>query len=658
MKKYTFIAVAFAALAAVSCVKDNMGGAESKTYQASFTDKLPDAKATIAVGQQESLVSWETTDRVGIMYGASNLEYKADQAGSHSTLSAVSASADASEVWALLPYDPSATLSAGVINTILPSEQPAKADASFHHLAVAHSTSASLVFSNVCGLVRVKVTTEGITKVVFAGKADEKVAGNIAITVADCSVSGADAESVALVPAEGAASIAVGDYFLAVLPQTLQNGFTVTAYKGETAVQTKDIEGPVTLERCGIIAGTIREVTISAISTDFATVGETITVTGTGFSTTPADNVVTIGGKATEVTSASATELKVTVPKGLSRNNDYSVDVTVKGASKVSSPKFRYWYMYNYSVANWLGAYQKNELKAGTGTSAYVGSPYFMAVDPNDSDKLWIISAAGAANSSAGVISASISTGVVTIEKQATSSDTGLIKSPFGGAFKPGSKEIYLALKDNKSLSIYKCTDKTLTTPAPVTLNNPMDVVFTSNGNYYIADRDNNRIVAVVGGETKVCSLGFKPNSLLVDPQENYMYIGSNAGYGLYRVKISDIDKGANTSLERIAGTGENFSTHTNGRVGQPETATIGNIAGMCFDPTINYLYYFDLKTKIFQVFIPGLGGDWSKGTIKTVIGTDKSSSFCNQGGEIVFANGNFYVAAKGVQKVLKISKQ
>ena len=111
MKTIKLIAVAFAALAAVSCVKDNMSGADSKTYQASFTDRLPDAKATISVGQEESLVSWETSDRVGIMYGTSNLEYKADQAGSRSSLSAVSASADAAEVWAMHPYDASATLS-------------------------------------------------------------------------------------------------------------------------------------------------------------------------------------------------------------------------------------------------------------------------------------------------------------------------------------------------------------------------------------------------------------------------------------------------------------------------------------------------------------------------------------------------------------------
>lgn len=658
MKKYTFIAVAFAALAAVSCVKDNMGGAEGVTFTATFSEAV-DAKATITVGAEQSLVSWETTDRVGIMYGTSNFEYKADQAGARTMLSPVSASADASEVWAVLPYDASATLAGGVVSTTLPAEQPALEGGAFHHLAVAHSTNGSLAFKNVCGLVRVRVTTEGITKVVFAGKASEKVAGAIAVTVAaEPTVSEGTSETVSLVPASGAETIPVGDYFLAVLPQTFQNGFTVTAYKGAEAVVAKDVAGPVELKRCGVFAGTIREVTISAISTDFATVGETITVTGTGFSTTLTDNVVTIGGKATEVTAASATELKVTVPKGLSRNADYSVDVTVKGANKVSSPKFRYWFMYNYTVSNWLGTYQKTELKAGTGTSAQVGNPYFMAVDPNNSDKLWIISAAAAANNTAGVLSASISTGVVAIEKQATTTDTGLIKSPFGGAFKPGTSDIYLALKDNKSLSVYNTVDKTSSTSQPVQFNNPMDLVFTSNGNYYVADRDNNRIVAVVGETTKVCSLGFKPNSLLVDPQEQYMFIGTNGAYALYRVKISDINEGSNTSLERIAGTGANFSTHTNGTVGQPTTATIGNIAGMCFDPTINYLYYFDLKTKIFQVFIPGLGGDWSKGTIMTVIGTDKSSSFCNQGGEIVFADGNFYVAAKGVQKVLKITKQ
>ena len=135
MKKYTFIAVAFAALAAVSCVKDNMGGAEGVTFTATFSEAV-DTKATITVGAEQSLVSWETTDRVSVLDGTANYEYKADQAGARTTLSAVSTATAASEVWAVLPYDASATVSSGVISTTVPSEQPAKADYSFHHLAV------------------------------------------------------------------------------------------------------------------------------------------------------------------------------------------------------------------------------------------------------------------------------------------------------------------------------------------------------------------------------------------------------------------------------------------------------------------------------------------------------------------------------------------
>ena len=71
MKMIKNLAVAFAALAAVSCVKDNIGGAETKTFQASFTDAVG-VKTTIAIGAEQSLVSWETTDRVSILTASSN----------------------------------------------------------------------------------------------------------------------------------------------------------------------------------------------------------------------------------------------------------------------------------------------------------------------------------------------------------------------------------------------------------------------------------------------------------------------------------------------------------------------------------------------------------------------------------------------------------
>ena len=677
MKKYTFIAVAFAALAAVSCVKDNMGGAEGVVYDATFSDAV-DAKATITVGAEQSLVSWETTDRVGIMYGDSNVEYKADQAGASTMLSPVSASADASEVWAVLPYDASATLAGGVISTTVPAEQPALEGGAFHHLAVAYSTNGTLAFKNVCGLVRVRVTTEGITKVVFAGKASEKVAGDVAITVAaEPAVSTGTSETVALVPASGAASIPTGDYFLAVLPQNFASGFTVKAYKGETAVVTKDVAGQVELKRCGVFAGTIREVTISAISTDFATVGETITVTGTGFSTTPADNVVTIGGKATEVTSASATELKVTVPKGLSRNNDYSVDVTVKGASKVSSPKFRYWYLYTYKGGAWVGKWgnRDKDLIGGTGEDASIGRPFFIGIDPNDANKMWVVSN-GVSNS--GVCWVDITTAQTMVAYNGSDMNG---KYPFGGDFEPSTKTIihipYKGITEKKDgEDVYSAPNAVLryeygrsdkkdvqTYSGMGAMNNPVDLCFTKIGDLVTktaANRDDMSLITTLGGLHTV-SVGIKPASLAVDAAQEYIYIGTSGGFAIYRVSIADLSDKNKTTLtpELIAGTGQTWTDNNNSGNGQAKSATIGDVPGIYYDKSVNYIYFLDMKSKSFKAIIPGLGGDWTKATVKTVleasviVGTDVT------GGKLVKdSNGNFYQAINSSGKILKLTQE
>jgi len=665
MKTIKLIAVAFAALAAVSCVKDNMGGADSKTYQASFTEDVQ-VKTTIAVGAEQSLVSWETSDRVGIMYGSSNLEYKADKAGNTSSLSAVSASADASEVWALLPYDASASLSDGVISTTLPAEQ--KAGASFHHLAVAHSTTDVLSFVNVCGLVRVKVTTEGITKVVFAGKGGEKVAGDIDITVTTAQASEGTSESVALV-ADGE-SIPVGDYFLAVLPQTFESGFTVTAYKGETAVQTKDIAGPVTLKRCGIIAGTIREVTISAISTDFATVGETITLTGTGFSETIADNAVTIGGKNATVKSSTQTQLQVEVPKGLSRNTDYSIDVIVKGGTKVSSPKFRYWYLYKYTLSGWLGKWNKLTVTGGTGENASIGDPFFIGIDPNDADRMWIASCNPNVhtdgNPKYGILSVKLSTAATTVECIDESLKGTTL---WGGDFEPGTSKFHLALKagigENKTVFAYNGANSSFEFYDPMqnaspALDDASYLIFDSNKNKFVADRDNSRIAVIQPGkQTTYVALGLKPISLALDKTETYMFIGTNGGYGIYRVKVADLLNTSTTSLtpERIAGTGTKLTdTKANGGNGKATEGSVGNVHAFYYDPVVNYLYYLDAQSLLFQALIPGVGGDWTKATMKTV--HNQTSAFDGNGGMIEKdASGNFYIAVKAKQKIVKLTQ-
>lgn len=621
MKMFKIMAAAFVALATASCVKDNSVDAAGSVYQASFSDAVG-AKATIAVGAQKSIVSWEATDRVGIMYAGANLEYKADQAGERTTLSAVSTTASASEVWALLPYDADATLANGVISTSVPVEQPAKADYSFYHVAVAHSTNGSLAFSNVCGLVRVKVTTEGITKVVFAGKNNEKVAGNVSVTVADCSVAGADQENVSLVPDTGAASIPAGDYFLAVLPQTFANGFTVTAYKGSEAVITKEVAGPVELKRSGVFAGTIREVVISALSSDVLTTGETVKVSGTGFSAIAAENTVMVGDVSCEVSAASSTELSVVVPSGLEKATDYTFSVSVKGAAApVASPKFRYYYLPRYDVTKWAGNPSStagdNAVAGGNieGTDLHFYFPHGMCWD---------------ADGKLCVANATVTSAVHFIDmntKETACVSTG--KHIYGicsvgnkvYAANKGSNEFGVIVNGTYSKITLKSGDSDYslkyTKPDGSSVNVNTMMADTDGTYLYFTLRDNQKVIKVEESSLQVVQeyTTIKPYAVALNNDKSKLFIGPNNTNS--KIVMIDIASGEET---HVAGS-STIPTDAGVLEGPAKSVAIGQVVAFLFD-TDGYLYFSDQTACRLRVLIPGVGGNYANGIVKTVAGT------------------------------------
>lgn len=82
------------------------------------------------------------------------------------------------------------------------------------------------------------------------------------------------------------------------------------------------------------------EIAISSISPLTARVGETVTITGTGFSVERPSNTVLFKGNANNsatVVTASATELKVTVPAGATNG---TISVTVGGKTATSAQEF------------------------------------------------------------------------------------------------------------------------------------------------------------------------------------------------------------------------------------------------------------------------------------------------------------------------------
>lgn len=261
MKKIGFISALVVAMTAVSCVEDintvqPQNG--SKTFEATFDPTA--SKAVLKPGADESKVEWNKGDKVSVLVGEGKYMYEAQSDGLTTTLATAATDVPSEGTfYGLYPYDENAVLASGVVTTSLPASQTAVLGSFSTHLAVAQSTSGAMAFKNVCGLVKVNVSSDNVTSIVFEGNSGEVVAGAINVTVADAPawavVEGQGATSVTLLPAEGQATIATGDYYFAVLPQTFAAGFKVTSNKNDGYSVVRNVETEVVVERSGMVAG-------------------------------------------------------------------------------------------------------------------------------------------------------------------------------------------------------------------------------------------------------------------------------------------------------------------------------------------------------------------------------------------------------------------
>lgn len=113
--------------------------------------------------------------------------------------------------------------------------------------------------------------------------------------------------------------------------------------------------------------------TISSASPGSGAFNTVVTITGTNFSATAANDIVSFNGVAATVNSATATQLTVVVPKG---SGTGIIKVSVSSQS-VNGPVFNY--IYTYIVSTLAGSTQG--LANGNGTSAKFYRPFGVAVD-------------------------------------------------------------------------------------------------------------------------------------------------------------------------------------------------------------------------------------------------------------------------------------
>ena len=217
-----------------------------------------DAAGTRTYLNDDKKVVWSTGDALSLFDTKNNNRVFELTKGAGSTTGEFGGTVSVDsrkEYYAVYPYSEGYTISSGTVTgVILPAEQTAVANGFDKSAAImtGYTTDAkNLAFKQLCAFVQ--ITTESATKkIVFKTNGTESLAGTLSVSIDEDGIGTATVTSggtgtVTLVPAGNATTIAAGTYLIAVLPGTLEQGFTmecvgtdgsglVRSYNGSTSV--------------------------------------------------------------------------------------------------------------------------------------------------------------------------------------------------------------------------------------------------------------------------------------------------------------------------------------------------------------------------------------------------------------------------------------
>ena len=268
-KMYALLVALLASVSFVGCTSDDEATEGGALKQLSFS-AVADAGSRASYASERmktqlhanegNSVTFCKDDAISVFDGetSQNKRFATNEEGASVTFSGAAPESDT--YTALYPYQEGASISGSTISAVLPTTQYAQAGTTFDPaavLSVATTTSEEMefAFKNVCGLVKF-TTTEALAKVVFKGNKKEAVAGNVSITVGDGpTYSDAAADSITLLPLSLATTFEAGTYYISVLPQAFEDGFTLEAYRTSSteADYTLEIGTNVEVERSQIL---------------------------------------------------------------------------------------------------------------------------------------------------------------------------------------------------------------------------------------------------------------------------------------------------------------------------------------------------------------------------------------------------------------------
>lgn len=240
MKKTIFY-LALAAVAAVSCVKEQNPGAQAPEKTLAPMEFLACAEKTkTALADDGMSVEWIEGDQVAIFDG-SNMNGGADegqrfkaQSSGAAVLLAGEADPAADEYYAIYPFGSGHSLKDGVFTSTIKAQQTVTAGSMAENCAVvvgkAVAGSTKMEFKNVCTLVKFPLEVEGVKSLTLIGNNNEVIAGKFTCewNDGDPQITAVTAPQVAVTLRKSdGSSLELGDYYFTIIPTNFEDGFSV-----------------------------------------------------------------------------------------------------------------------------------------------------------------------------------------------------------------------------------------------------------------------------------------------------------------------------------------------------------------------------------------------------------------------------------------------
>ncbi len=248
MKKSSAIILSALAVLFVSCAKDNLREKDepSKPQVAlvpmTFSAGTPSTRTAIATNGKS--INWVAEDKIAVFDDkvGDALEFTLEgEGGSTSASFTGSVPEGSTEYYAVYPYTSGAYCSEGdIVGLSISADQTSTAaNISAGIMAAKADASNKFAFKNATALLKFNITATDIAKVVITGAGNEKIAGDVELTVDETAalLDETKLTETSITVGDGSTALSAGDYYVVIAPKDNLSGlkFTFTSTDGLTA---------------------------------------------------------------------------------------------------------------------------------------------------------------------------------------------------------------------------------------------------------------------------------------------------------------------------------------------------------------------------------------------------------------------------------------